>query len=210
MTASQTTLLVLLAGVPGAGKTEALREIRQKAPWARSADSETVRSLLYRCAPWLPYPLCRPLVHTIAHIAAIVQILRRGGGQLIVHDPGTRQWSRRLLLRLSLLRGYETIAVYIDIERDTALRGQVQRQRIVRSQAFERHWQHWLDLRQRILADVELTPGEQWAQVVLSSRYTIVDDVLEVLNVHQAGTHAPPVSQMNAQRTNLLETTAPR
>lgn len=185
MTAPPSAPFVLLAGVPGAGKTQALNEIRRKVPEIRISDPETVRSVLGRCVPWLPYALGRPFVHTTAHIGALGQILRPENGPLIVHDPGTRRWSRRLILRLTLLKGYHPIVVYLDTDRATALQGQVQRKRVVRNQAFDRHWRRWLELRNCILTEVELSPGEQWPQIVLSSRDSVVDDVLKLLSLDQ-------------------------
>lgn len=177
--------LVLLAGVPGAGKTEALKTIRRQAPSIRISDPETVRSTLHHWAPWLPYSLCLPFVHITAHLGVLFKILHRGGGPLIVHDPGTRRWSRRLILRLALHRHCQVSAVYIDIDRGTALKGQVQRGRIVRHSAFERHWRHWIDLRSRISAGAELTPGERWPRIVLSSRDSVVDDLFDLLNLNE-------------------------
>ncbi|MCT2077955.1 zeta toxin family protein, partial [Dietzia cinnamea] len=90
MTGQVACPLVLLAGVPGAGKTEALKTIRRQAPSIRISDPETVRSTLHHWAPWLPYSLCLPFVHITAHLGVLFKILHRGGGPLIVHDPGTR------------------------------------------------------------------------------------------------------------------------
>ncbi|MGO3333447.1 MAG: AAA family ATPase [Brevibacterium aurantiacum] len=187
MTALQPIPLVLLAGVPGAGKTEALKMISKQAPWVRISDSETVRSRLSNYVPWLPYTMSRPVVHTIGHFAALFQVLRRDRGPLIVHDPGTRHWSRRLLLRLALLRGHRPVAVYIDIDRESAILGQVRRGRVVRHQAFERHWRHWVELRKAILAGVEPSPGERWPRMMLSSRDSAVDDLHQLLDSTDCG-----------------------
>lgn len=187
MTALQPAPFVLLAGVPGAGKTEALKAISKQAPWVRISDAETVRSRLSRYVPWLPYGLCRPFVHTIGHLAVLVQIIRRDRGPLIVHDPGTRHWSRRLLLRLALHRGHRPVAVYIDIDRESAILGQVRRGRVVRHHAFERHWRNWLALRTSILAGTDPTPGERWPRMMLSSRESAVDDLHKLLNLNERG-----------------------
>ncbi|MBE8146985.1 hypothetical protein IOD13_15380 [Brevibacterium casei] len=48
MTATRSSPVVLLAGVPGAGKTETLKEIRSHAPWSRISDPESVRDVLRR------------------------------------------------------------------------------------------------------------------------------------------------------------------
>lgn len=83
------TPLVVIAGVPGAGKTEALRVLRGRSPRVRSADPEGVRRQLRQWMPWLPYALVRPILHTIAHLRVLALMLNRGGGPLVIHDPGT-------------------------------------------------------------------------------------------------------------------------
>lgn len=174
--------LVLLAGIPGAGKTETLRSIRSVDPHVRISDPEVLRTWLSTHTPWLPYPLARPFVHTIAHVVALYKVLRRGAGPLIVHDPGTRRWSRRTLLWLALLRGYSPAAVFVDVSREDALSGQQKRGRVVRHRAFDRHWQRWSSLRDRIVAGEELTPGENWPLVKLTSRESACRDVLELID----------------------------
>ena len=182
MTATRSSPVVLLAGVPGAGKTETLREIRQHAPWLRISDPESVRDVLRRVLPWLPYPVARPFVHTIAHFAALFRLLRRGDRPLVVHDPGTRRWSRRLLLWLAHVRGRPAEAVFIDVDRDVALAGQERRGRIVRGPAFDRHWRRWSELRSRIRAGEQPGPGEKWARIVLTTRDRAVEDVLALVD----------------------------
>lgn len=179
------TPLVAVAGIPGAGKTEALKDLRTKARWARVVDPEFVRDHLSQWLPWLPYTYGRPIVHTIAHLWTLSRILHRGGGPLVIHDPGTRRWSRRLILNLALWLGYQPMIVYIDTDRETALKGQEQRKRVVRNKAFRRHWQRWVELRKRILVDEKIDDGARWFRVILSRRGTVVDDVVGLLKLEQ-------------------------
>ena len=173
--------LIVVAGVPGAGKTEALKNLRSKAHRVRVADPELVRHIMRRWIPWLPYTYGRPIVHTIAHLWALAQILHRAGGPLVVHDPGTRKWSRRLIVDLAILLGYSPMIIYIDTDRDSALNGQIQRQRVVRSQSFARHWRRWTELRKRILEEGDVNHNEAWIRVELSRREDVVDDLLGLL-----------------------------
>ena len=191
------TPLVVIAGVPGAGKTEAFRVLRGRSPRVRSADPEGVRRQLRQWMPWLPYALVRPILHTIAHLRVLAHMLNRGGGPLVIHDPGTRRWSRRLIVSLAGLLGYRPMIVFIDTDRDSALRGQAQRKRLVRRRAFDRHWRRWSELRERILRGDSLGDGEPWGRVVLSHRDAVVDDVLGLLDtaaacripLHLSGSH---------------------
>lgn len=71
--------LIVIAGVPGAGKTEALRVLRGRSPQARSADPENLRRRLRQWMPWLPYALVRPILHTIAHLCVLALMLNKCG-----------------------------------------------------------------------------------------------------------------------------------
>lgn len=87
--------------------------------------------------------------------------------------------------------------IFIDTDRDSALRGQAQRKRVVRRRAFDRHWRRWVELRERILRGDSLGDGEPWGRVVLSHRDAVVDDVLGLLDtaaacripLHLSGSH---------------------
>ena len=76
--------------------------------------------------------------------------------------------------------------IFIDTDRDSALRGQAQRKRLVRRRAFDRHWRRWSELRERILRGDSLGDGEPWGRVVLSHRDAVVDDVLGLLDTAAA------------------------
>ncbi|GAA2100219.1 AAA family ATPase [Brevibacterium salitolerans] len=172
------TPVVLLAGVPGAGKSRALRVIARARPEVRLADPDRMRLRLSRLAPALPYSAARPIVHTLAHLAVLTQLLRPSGTPLVIHDPGTRRWSRRLILRLALRRGLLPAILCIDIGREEALAGQHARGRVVRPAAFEAHWRRWQELRARVLAGGELSPGEEWPEARLVTRATAVPEIL--------------------------------
>ena len=178
--------LIVIAGVPGAGKTEALRVLRGRSPQARSADPENLRRRLRQWMPWLPYALVRPILHTIAHLCVLALMLNKCGGPLVIHDPGTRRWSRRLIVGLAGILGYRPMIVFIDTDRESALRGQEQRKRVVRRRAFDRHWRRWVELRERVLRGDSLGDGEPWGRVVLSHRDAVVDDVLGLLDATAA------------------------
>lgn len=184
--------LVLLAGVPGAGKTETLRRVTRIAPQLRTADPATYRSWTAEHLPWLPYAWCRPVIHTLAHLAVIVRILL-GRSPIVIHDPGTRDWTRRLFLRLALLRQHRPALVLIDVERREALAGQTARGRVLPRRAFDRHWRRWRRLRARILAGGEPTAGEGWPVVRIVSRDEAVATLLSVLGI--ASGDPPPTDR---------------
>lgn len=129
---------VVVGGVPGAGKSTALRAYIG-APGVHVVDPDRIRAVL----SW------RPLVH------AVHQLLVWGGlllgpsvvGTLMIQDTATRRRRREAMLRFALWRGWVVHLVLVDVSRDDALAGQARRGRISPPRAFDRHWQRWTGLR---------------------------------------------------------------
>jgi predicted kinase len=141
--------LVLVGGVPGAGKSTAIRAVGPLAG-VTVLDPDHVRVwLAARLPAGLPYRSYRLLVHLV-HTARVIGSLWTGplpGRTLVVHDPGTRGHSRPLFSWLAKRRGWRTASLWIDVDRRAAQDGQVRRGRVVRRTAFERHWRRWQRLR---------------------------------------------------------------
>lgn len=154
--------LLLVAGVPGAGKTTLLARVDTAGSLV--LDPDLTREAWQPRLARLPYRLWRPLVHA-RHYLEVLAALRRAEG-LVVHEPGTRPFSRRLLARLASRAGRQPHLLLIDVGRTDALAGQRQRRRRMRRPAFERHWARWEALRRR---RGEL-PREGWAGVLLLDR----------------------------------------
>ncbi|WP_156914083.1 AAA family ATPase [Brevibacterium album] len=173
--------VVLLAGVPGAGKTHTARTVAAMRPDVRIADPEPLRTRIAAHVPGLPYRAWRPVLHALAHIAASAQLLRAGSSPLVVHDTGTRTWSRRLFLCAAALRGLRTAAVFIDAGRAEALAGQRARRRLVRPRAFARHWRRWEALRTRLAAGLPPSAHERWGEVRLVTREEAPQAVMNLL-----------------------------
>lgn len=190
----QSAVLVVMAGVPGAGKSTAMRavsrDLSRAGPEARQVrvlDSDTYRAwLAARLPAKTPYRWYRPLTH-LAHQGRLVAVLLagpapRGRGErpLLVHEPGTRSWWRAGVGRLARARGWRTCLVYLDVTRPEALRGQLARGRVLREDAFARHWRRWEELRGLVVAGrtgpaTSLWRG--WQRVRITGR----DDVVRVL-----------------------------
>lgn len=90
-----------------------------------------------------------------------------------------------MIVELAPLCGYRPMIIYIDTERDTALKGQAQRGRVVRNRAFELQSKRWLELRNHMLETGKVVADEHWCRVVLSRRATVVDDVRGLLRPRQ-------------------------
>jgi predicted kinase len=155
--------LLVVAGVPGAGKTSLLSRIR--APGSLVLDPEPIRARLARWLGPVPYRLWRPLVHA-EHIARVLLALPGGSG-LIVHDTGTRHWRRRLLAGLARRSGRSGHLLLLDVSAEAALEGQRERRRTLGPSAFAAHWRRWLRLRDDLPAGLA---DEGWASVHLLDR----------------------------------------
>ncbi len=203
--------LMLLGGVPGAGKTRALQAIERRVTGVRICDSDRVRRRLTSLLPRVPYRLLRPAVHAIAELIVLIRLLHPGGGPLLIHSPGTRRFGRMTIVRLARRLGRSPIAVFIDVSREEALRGQVGggrgrspsavyidvpwaaarggpggRGRVARARAFDRHWRRWLDLRRCLVEGRSAAlPGEPWELVRMTTRHGAAVEVLGALGERQ-------------------------
>lgn len=152
--------LVLLGGVPGAGKSTVLRRLRAR-PGVRVLDPDTHRDAVGRAVGRVvPYRAWRPVVHVL-HAADVLAALLRGpdraaGAALVVHEPGTRTRRTTALLRLARARGWRPALVFVDAPREAALAGQHARGRVLDPHSFDGHWRrwsqqrrHWLDAERR-------------------------------------------------------------
>ncbi|MDA0566581.1 ATP-binding protein [Streptomonospora sp. S1-112] len=155
--------LVLVAGIPGAGKSTMLNRLfgmtgRESATvrtraGVRVVDSQQSRNRLHPLLSAVHYPLWRPLMHLL-HYLRILAALRRGG-PVVVHESGTRGPVRRLLGWYCRRRGVEVHLLLIDSDPGDALRGQIQRGRQVAPRSHRTHVRRW----RRLLAACPAGPG---------------------------------------------------
>lgn len=158
------TATVLFAGIPGAGKSTALRKLFGTEPDAEEApvspggalvlDSIQARNSWRHRLSRLPYPLWRPLVHLV-HFRRIWIALRDHTGPVVVHDCGTVAFTRRLLTGWAARHGRELHMVLLDVPAATAREGQYARGRRVGRVSFNWHVLRW----RRLLDQVENGTG---------------------------------------------------
>ncbi|WP_370949880.1 AAA family ATPase [Amycolatopsis sp. cg5] len=127
--------LLVVAGLPGAGKTTMLRAVHD----LPVLDSDQVRARLRAQLPArVPYRLYRPIVHAwhrlrvVAHAAGAI-------GPVIVHEPSTRASTRALLATVAALTGRRIRLLWLDVTPEAALEGQRARGRLIRPRSFARH-----------------------------------------------------------------------
>ncbi len=145
--------VIVVGGVPGAGKTTAIEAATAGLAGVTVLDPERLHRSVRSTVPvWVPYRAYRVLVH-VAHTALVIWHLLLGpipGHRLVVHDPGTRRHWRQLFLGLATSRGWRVALVYVDTDRSTARTGQFERGRALRPAAFDRHWDRWQRIRHRL------------------------------------------------------------
>jgi predicted kinase len=177
--------MVVLGGVPGAGKSTVLRAVRDLRPGVGVLDPEQQQRRLAPHVRGVPYRVWRPLVHVLHHLAVLRALLAgpRDGRPLVVHDTATRAWGRAVACRLAAARGRRPVLLLLDVTEGSALAGQVERGRVVRRPAFERHWRRWTLLRSRLTGDAVGDGGRDgWARVALVTRADAVGELLSLLD----------------------------
>jgi ABC-type cobalamin/Fe3+-siderophores transport system ATPase subunit len=143
--------VVVVAGLPGAGKTTLIRRAVDRTE-VRVVDTDDQRSggrtgrLLYA-----------------GHYARIVAAIA-GRRPVVIHSRGTHAWLRRAIVGLAALRGRPAHLVLLDAERAQAEAGQRERGRLIGRAEMARQSARW----RRLMARRPVAEG--WASVVVLDR----------------------------------------
>jgi hypothetical protein len=140
--------VVVVAGVPGAGKTTLIR---------RAVDREAARVVDTDDRPH------RGRLLYLGHYLRIVGAVA-GRRPVVIHSRGTHPAARRAIAALAALRGRPGHLVMLDADRGEAESGQRARGRTVAPDEMERQVARWRRLMARRPA------GEGWASVVVLDR----------------------------------------
>ncbi|WP_280267897.1 AAA family ATPase [Nocardia wallacei] len=173
------TAAVIFTGVPGAGKSTALRRLFGDVGTALEAvehggatlvDSQQSRNWWHRRLGLLPYALWLPIVH-LTHYRRIRRALHGAPTPVVVHDCGTRRWVRRLIASWAAQGGRDVHIIMIDVPAEAAQAGQRARGRRVSRISFALHYSRW----RRIVGDVTTgaPPRPVPASVVVLDRTTV-------------------------------------
>lgn len=150
-----TRSLVVLAGLPGAGKTRLWRRLASPRPAdVLALDAEQVAETL-RSAP-LPYAALRPFVHAW-HLLRVARALRTSATCVLTTDPMTSRLQRLMLRTVAALTGRSLHVVLVDATAREAVLGQYRRGRTVSRRRMLRHVRRWRRMRAEFTATAELT-----------------------------------------------------
>ena len=140
--------VVVIAGVPGAGKTTLIRRAvdRHGVRVVDTDDRERRGPLLY-----------------LGHYARIAAAIA-GRRPVVIHSRGTHPAARRAIAALAALRGRSAHLVLLDTARDEAEAGQRKRGRTVPPDEMDRQVARW----RRLMA--RRPGGEGWTSVVTLDR----------------------------------------
>jgi predicted kinase len=153
--------MLVVAGLPGAGKTTMLRHAATGLP---VLDSDQVRERLGAVAPAVPYRCYRPVVH-VWHRLRVVGRALAAEGPIVVHEPSTRASTRALLALVGAATGRPVRLLFLDVTAEQALAGQRSRGRVVRPRSFARHVRRAGKWRAELLAE-QVPPGWRSVQVI--------------------------------------------
>ncbi|MEV5834301.1 hypothetical protein [Nocardia sp. NPDC052112] len=171
---------LVVAGIPGAGKSTALRlffgaQADAEEP-PRGPDGSVVLDSHHSRNRWrrklgrLPYPLWRPVVH-VTHYAGIRTALRDGTGPVVIHDCATFGWARRMIGYWAERYGRELHLILLDVPAGVARAGQHTRGRRINSIAFTLHCRRWNRLIRAV--DAGRPPPPEPVSTVILDRTTI-------------------------------------
>ncbi|GLU46170.1 AAA family ATPase [Nocardiopsis ansamitocini] len=143
--------LVLLGGIPGAGKSTLINRLYgltgTETSTVRTSDGVWIVDSLQsrnRLTPILrgvPYPSWRWVVHVLHYVRVVAAL--RGGGPVIVHEAATRGIIRRLIGLCCRAAGVQMHVLLIDADPREARQGQITRGRVITARSFRTHERRW-------------------------------------------------------------------
>ncbi|WP_026449129.1 AAA family ATPase [Actinopolyspora mortivallis] len=163
--------LLVVAGLPGAGKSTALRSLTSSVP-VTVLDSEGVYRVL---SAWsgLPYRVLRCVVHPVHYVRTVLCCVRVPG-PVVVHVPATRVLARLALLGLAAATGRTAALLWVDVPPGLALAGQRARGRMIKARSFVRHVRRARRTRRVMLAP---TAPAGWRGVHVVTRADIAEGI---------------------------------
>lgn len=165
-------VVVLVVGIPGAGKTALINRAASTSSWA-VLDLDRLRQRL-------PPPLRRvPLPYPLFVLALVWAIAWRP--HVVAEARGTYAWLRRLVIACARIRRRESAIVLLDAPYEDARAGQERRGRVAPEAIMDRYAADWSTLLDAARTGALRTEG--WEKVVMLDRAQAsrVDDLRQLL-----------------------------
>lgn len=137
MDAPPNPVVILVVGIPGAGKTVLINRTARSPEWT-VLDTDRFRQRLRPALRRVPVP------YVLYVFAIIVAITRKT--QVVVQSRGTYTWLRRLVTTCARVRGREAVLVMLDAPPADAVAGQVRRGRVAPARVMQWHTARWSEL----------------------------------------------------------------
>lgn len=165
-------VVVLIVGIPGAGKTVLIDRAAGSPDWT-VLDPDRFRRRLSPALRRLPGP------YPLYVLAMVVAIARHP--QVVVESRGTYAWLRRLVTACARARGREAVLVLLDAPSRDAMAGQMGRGRVAPQRVMRWHTTRWIRLLDA--ASSGALAAEGWSRVLLLDRAQAsdVEDLAELV-----------------------------
>ncbi|MBB6379171.1 hypothetical protein BKA01_006446 [Pseudonocardia eucalypti] len=174
--------LVLVSGIPGAGKSRLLRGLRTTGPEPAVLDSDLVRERMEARLPaGTAYRWYRPLVHLCYRFQVLLAMFGLVG-PLVVHLPATGVFTRAAMLTVAVLALRRPYLIWLDVDPTEARRGQFSRGRVLGERCFKRHARRGTEFVRR-LREGYRPPG--WSGVLVLDRRQAGRGLVLAGNAHQ-------------------------
>jgi len=173
------SVVVLVVGIPGAGKTVLIDRAANSSEWT-VLDLDRVRRRLPTAVRRMPvlYP-----VYVLALVAAIARHTH-----VVAESRGTYAWLRRLVTACARARGREAVIVLLDASTEDALAGQKVRGRVAPAPVMHANTASWGRLLDAARSGA-LVAEEGWSKVVVLDRAQAseVEDLGELIREPTTG-----------------------
>src|SRR5271157_1964172 len=166
------SVVVLVVGLPGAGKTTLIDRAVRSADWT-VLDTDRFRRRLPQALRSVPVPY-------VFYVLAIVRAIARHA-QLVIQSRGTYAWLRHLITARARACGREAVLVMLEAAPADAVAGQLHRGRVVPRGVMRwqiTHWRRLLDA-----AGSGALFAEGWSHILVLDREQTsqVDDLGELV-----------------------------